>query len=139
MALAVDYTRAVCRRHKPEVFYLLFGRRAGFHAGRLDPDLCDSAGDTPLALLCAAVESGLADSDFTADMVATRTALCAAELLQLGADPRLANDAGITSMQRVARLMDYEGPDEYLAAVARVWSASFVVKNYVLSVRRGGD
>ncbi|RYP90212.1 hypothetical protein DL770_003675 [Monosporascus sp. CRB-9-2] len=133
MALAVDYTRAACRRHKPEVFGLLFGR-----PGRLDPNLRDSAGDTPLALLCAAVESGLADSDFTAEMVATRTALCAAELLRLGADPGLANDAGITPMQRVARLMDYEGPGEYLAAVARVWSASFVIEDSVLRVRRSG-
>ncbi|RYP25616.1 hypothetical protein DL767_008327 [Monosporascus sp. MG133] len=139
MALAVDYTRAACRRHKPEIFGLLFGRRAGGRPGRLDPNLRDSAGDTPLALLCAAVESGLADSDFTADMVATRTALCAAELLRLGADPGLANDAGITPMQRVVRLMDYEGPDDYLAAVARVWSASFVIEDSVLRVRHSGD
>ncbi|RYP59672.1 hypothetical protein DL769_008436 [Monosporascus sp. CRB-8-3] len=139
IALAVDYTRAACRRHKPEVFGLLFGRRDRGRPSRLDPNLRDSAGDTPLALLCAAVESGLADSDFTADMVATRTALCVAELLRLGADPGLANDAGVTPLQRVARLMDYEGPDEYLAAVARAWSASFVIKDSMLRVRRNGD
>ncbi|RYO89283.1 hypothetical protein DL762_003306 [Monosporascus cannonballus] len=139
MALAVDYTRAACRRHKPEVFSLLFGRRAGGRPGRLDPNLRDGTGNTPLALLCAAVESGLADSDFTADMVAMRTALCVAELLRLGADPVLANHAGVTPLQRVARLMDYEGPGEYLAAVAREWSASFVIKDSVLRARRGGE
>ncbi len=126
-ALAVSYTQAACQRHKPEVFQLLFGR-----VGRLDPNLRDREGNTPLSLFCIAVEMGLEDSDFSAEMIAARSAGCVRELLRLGVNVALANDHGMTPLERVRRIMEYTGSSEYLAEVARVWRQCFVIEGSVL-------
>ncbi|EMR64652.1 putative nacht and ankyrin domain protein [Eutypa lata UCREL1] len=132
--LAIDYTHAACQRHKPEVFRLLFGR-----VGRLDPNLRNDDGHTPLALFCQAVEIGLEDAEFTAPMVAVRSMGCVSELLRLGADALVKDNAGVTPLDRVRKIMNYVGPSEYMREVARVWNTAFVIEGSVLREKTGDE
>lgn len=125
--LAIDYTHAACSRHKPEVFELLFGP-----VGKLDVNHRDRAGNTPLALFCTAVKTGLQDVAFTASMIAGRSAGCIRELLRLGADVALADSDGVTPLDKVAEIMRYTGEDPYLDEVAHVWNHVFVIEGGAL-------
>lgn len=127
--LSIDYTHAACQRHKPEVFRLLFGPVGGLDVNRRDPH---SGGCTPLALFCQAVKIGLEDVEFTAPMIAGRSAGCVRELLRLGADPAIADRDGVSALDRVAEIMTYAGPSPYLAEVARVWNHVLVIEGGVL-------
>lgn len=133
-ALAIDYTHAACQRHKPEVFHLLFGR-----VGRLDPNLRDNDGRTPLALFCQAVESGLEDTEFTATMVAIRSMGCVSELLRLGADVMVKDNDGVTPLDRVRNIMKCAASTEYMREVSMVWNSTFVIEGSVLRVKRADE
>ena len=128
-ALSIDYVRAACKRHRPDIFNMLFRRGSG----RLDPNMRDRAtGDTPLALLCATVENEqlvASTWNYTADVIAARTALCARELLRLGADPAVPNHAGVTPLDRVRLILDGGGSNEYSAQFASAWNKAFVIED----------
>ncbi|KAK7751815.1 hypothetical protein SLS62_006301 [Diatrype stigma] len=132
--LSIDYMYAACSRHKPEVFRLLFGP-----VGGLDVNLRDADGNTPLAFFCTAVKLGLEDMEFTAPMIAGRSAGCVRELLRLGADVGLADRAGATPLDKAAEIMRYNGYSPYLNEVARVWNHVFVLEGGALKEKALDD
>ena len=134
-ALSVDYVRAACKRHRPDIFRMLFRRDSG---RRLDPNMRDGGGNTPLALFCAAVEAGLMTPQYTADLIAARTACCVRELLALGADTSARNNKGVTALDRVRRIMDYAGVSAYRTEIARAWNEAFAIEGDCLRDTGGG-
>lgn len=131
--LSASYASAACKGLEPGYFRVLFGG----NPSRLDLNLRDINGKTPLAMLCEALTERFVTPGRDDINTAKRSVACARELLRLGADVSAADIDGVTPLDRALGIMQYDGDDSFLQEASRAWNESFVVVGSTLQAIEG--
>ncbi|ORY59325.1 uncharacterized protein BCR38DRAFT_68116 [Pseudomassariella vexata] len=134
-APTVNCVRIACRRHKAELLKLLFG-------SGVDANIRDENGDTPLALLCQAVDQEAVvfaadgpEPDWPFSIIVARLSACVSTILSAGADPTIKNNSELSPLDHLRRHMNYDGDEQFRQELASCWNDRFDIDEFEIQER----